>query len=285
MLTPITEHAPAKLNLFLHVTGKRWDGYHLLESLVVFTEFGDTLECYPDDTLSLDITGEFSDRIAADGNNSILKAARALKEKTGCRQGARIALRKRIPVAAGLGGGSGDAAAALRALPRLWKLKVDTVTLQSIARGLGSDVSVCLGAKPAMVKGTGEQVTPVVFPVQAWVVLVNPLIPVPTAEVFRRFSGGFDIAHALDPIDSFTSLICEMSERRNALTVAAVSLCPAIADALSALRETKDCQLARMTGSGATCFGLYEKEAQAKAAVSQLQSAFPGWWVAMTAFA
>jgi len=285
MLLPVTEHAPAKLNLFLHVVGKRWDGYHLLESLVVFTEFGDTLEFYPDDTLSLDITGEFSDKIVADENNSVLKAARTLKEKIGCRHGARITLRKRIPVAAGLGGGSSDAAAVLRALPKLWNIPVEFALLQNIAAGLGSDVSVCLGAKPALVRGVGEQVTPVDIPVKAWVVLINPLLPVPTIEVYRRYSSGFDVSSPLDPVDSFSALICEMSERRNALTEASVSLCPAIAEALQALRETEHCQLARMAGSGATCFALYEKEAQAKAAAQQLKKTFPDWWVTTSTFA
>jgi 4-diphosphocytidyl-2-C-methyl-D-erythritol kinase len=285
MLQPIVELAPAKLNLFLHITGKRNDGFHFLDSLVAFTEFGDRLEFYPDDILSLDIKGRFAKDLHPDPSNLILKAAQALKDHTHCRQGARMVLQKEIPIGSGLGGGSSDAAATLHGLAKLWNVNVAPEVLQRIAATLGSDVPVCLYQKPAFMRGIGEQVIPVAMPVKAEVVLINPLVPMPTAEVYRRFNGCFDTSPPLDPIDSFGVLIRELSERRNSLTKPAVELCPAIAEGLQALRDTAHCQLARMSGSGGTCFGLFENAGDAENAADALKKILPNWWITVTALA
>jgi 4-diphosphocytidyl-2-C-methyl-D-erythritol kinase len=285
MLQPITEHAPAKLNLFLHITGKREDGYHCLDSLVAFTEFGDTLECYPDDILSLDIQGRFANSLEPNPSNLVFKAALALKAYTSCRQGARIVLHKEIPIGAGLGGGSSDAAATLRALTKLWNVSVAPEALHAIAAKLGSDVPVCLYQKPAFMRGIGEQVIPVELPTRAAVLLINPLVPVLAGDVYKKFREGFDTSPPLDAIDSFRALICELSERRNALTAPAVSLCPAIAEGLQLLRATEKCQLARMSGSGGTCFGLFETIHEAEIAAALLKETLPDWWMTVTTLA
>lgn len=285
MLQPITEHAPAKLNLFLHITGKRSDGYHFIDSLVAFTEFGDTVECYPDDILSLDIQGRFADILHPDPNNLVLRAAQALKAHSGCRQGARIVLHKEIPIGAGLGGGSSDAAATFRALAKLWNISVSPEDLQMLAVKLGSDIPVCLHKKPAFMRGIGEEVTPVDFSARAAVLLLNPLKPLLAGDVYRKFRDGFDMFPPPDPIRSFQDLICELSERRNALTAPAVELCPAVAEGLEALRETEKCALARMSGSGSTCFGLFGTLQDAEKAATHLGKVLPGWWMNVTALA
>jgi 4-diphosphocytidyl-2-C-methyl-D-erythritol kinase len=281
MLAPIVEASPAKLNLTLHITGKRGDGYHLLESVVAFTEFGDRLEFYPDDIVSLDIQGEFSRLIAPDHNNSILKATRMLQEITGCRQGARITLHKNIPVGAGLGGGSGNAAATIRGLLALWKVTMPK-DLQAHAALLGSDISVCLRSQPAIVRGVGEQVMPLAMPGKMGVVLLNPRIPLATPEVYRAFSGAFTTPEHVHPMQSYAELIRVLVRGHNALEAPAVALCPAIVKGLAALRTLPGCDIARMSGSGATCFGLFQKISQAQQAAHTLNQKLPEWWVKAT---
>lgn len=283
MMLPVTEFAPAKLNLYLHITGKREDGYHLLDSLVVFTEFGDHLQFYPSDALSLEMEGEFAGSLQEEQENIVLKAATLLKTHTGCRQGARILLHKNIPVSAGLGGGSSDAAATLRGLLRLWNLPVTHEDQQLLAGRLGSDVPICLGMRPALMRGAGEDIAPVECHSDAWAVMVNPRISLATADVYRRFSGSFDSMMDIPFNLSFEAFLGMLNTRHNALEAAALSLCPAIGDVLEALRAMPGCRLARMAGSGATCFGLFEHGQAAKQVAHHLK-ATSTWWAAATPF-
>lgn len=274
--------AAAKLNLFLHVTGKRTDGYHLLESLVAFTEFGDELTIEPAETLILDITGPFAGTLENGGENLVMKAARLLQSHTGCAQGAHISLQKNIPVGAGLGGGSSDAAAALLGLKKLWGSAISDAGLQILALKLGSDVPVCLLRQPAWMQGMGEILAPVDFHNALWVVLVNPRISLPTAEVFRRFSGSF--ASACPAPENFYSrndLFTYIAPKHNMLEAAATALVPAIGDVLAAIGAT-ECKLARMSGSGATCFGIYDNEISARQAAREIQRKHPNWWAVAT---
>lgn len=283
MPAPVIESAPAKLNLFLHVTGKREDHYHLLESLVVFTDFGDTLEMHDAAALTLDIAGPYAAALAAAEGNLIVKAAEALRRHSGCRRGARIVLHKRIPLSAGLGGGSADAAAALRGLTRLWDLGIDNEALHQLAASLGSDVPVCLRGQPAVMRGVGEQLSPMDIEAPAWVVLANPDFPLATADVYRRFTGPFSVPAVLPSrIDGFDALLAAIAAGRNDLQVPAVALQPAIKEMLAAITATPRCRLSRMAGSGATCFGLFADADDAARAVQQLRRDHPQWWLCET---
>lgn len=263
---------PAKLNLCLHVTGKRADGFHLLQSLAVFASLGDVLDIETADTLSLTLAGPFAQALS-EGGNLVLKAAQALQAG----KGARMVLHKNIPVGAGLGGGSSDAAAALLGLAGLWQLSGKN--LQQLAQSLGSDVPVCLRAPhPAWMEGVGERVTPVSLP-SLHMVLVNPGRPLLTADVFRRFSGSFSAPVALPDIASLPALKTFLFSTRNDLEAPAIALQPEIDDVLAALRGT-GCWLARMSGSGATCFGLYDAKEEARNAEQRLKTGHPSWWVA-----
>jgi len=269
--------AHAKINLFLHVTGKRDDGYHLLESLVTFAEFGDRLELKPAETLSLEITGPFAASLSQD--NIVMKAAQLLKNHTGYKAGAQMTLEKHIPVGAGLGGGSSDAAAALLGLAKLWGVAIDDADMQKMALQLGADVPVCLARRMAWMQGVGERVTPIKRKCDVWAVLVNPGAPLLTKDVFRRFSGAFTPpADMPKEIDSFDALMRCIQPKHNMLETPAMALAPVIRDVLVAIGATPGCYLSRMSGSGATCFGLYDNEATAKAAAADIQRRFPQWW-------
>jgi 4-diphosphocytidyl-2-C-methyl-D-erythritol kinase len=285
----ITETALAKVNLTLRVTGRRPDGYHELESLVAFAHVGDRLAFTPSDALALEVTGAFA---AAAGNladNLVLKAARELASRVdGLRLG-RFALTKELPVAAGLGGGSADAAAALRLLTRANGLAPDDARLLGAAGATGADVPVCLDAKPRVMRGIGEVLSaPLALPPLP-AVLVNPGVPLATKDVFAAFAragspkaaSAFDAA-MLDGISVETALAA-LADGTNDLQPAAIALCPAIADALAALNATPGCRLARMSGSGATCFGLYLSQAAATAAAQAIGAVHPDWWVRATA--
>ena len=280
--------APAKLNLYLHVTGRRADGYHLIDSLVVFAALGDTVEVRPADGLSLAISGPFADAVDAGGDNLVLRAARLLADAGGAAAGsggAAIRLDKRLPAAAGLGGGSADAAAALRGLSALWNLSPGDDDLARMALALGADVPACLGMRPVFVGGIGENLDPAPDLPAAWAVLVNPGQPLSTAAVFGARTGGFSRPDrfAEAPRDT-VQLAALLARRANDLEAPALRLCPAIGDALAALAAEPGCLLARMSGSGATCFGLFaDAAAAAAAAARRLGAGRPGWWVAATA--
>lgn len=274
--------APAKINLTLHVTGRREDGYHLLESLVVFAGCADRLTFTPAKTLSLDTSGPYGEALERDlagADNIILKAARAVAEATGHPLQARITLEKALPLGAGLGGGSADAAAVLRGLCRLWGVSLAEEQLLALGARLGADVPVCLRGRPAVMTGIGEVLAdpPPLPPV--WLVLVNPGVPLATPAVFAARRGAFSAPHPLTHPPATAEALAEaLAQRRNDLTAAAISLAPVIGEVLAALAGQAGCLLARMSGSGATCFGLFADRLVAEAAAASLRRAAPGWW-------
>lgn len=271
----------AKINLTLQVTGRRADGYHELDSLIVFAGIGDALEIAPAPEITLELEGPFAAALKAErSDNLVLEAARALAARCDVAAGARLRLSKELPVAAGLGGGSADAAAALRGLVALWGLDVPEPELQGLAAALGADVPVCLAGRPSFVGGIGEQIVPAPNLPPAWLVLANPGVPLSTAEVFAARTGGFSKpARWTEPISDLRALAARLAACRNDLEAPAQMLVPEIREALATLRDTAGCMLARMSGSGATCFGLYAVEAAAVAAARRIATTRPGWWV------
>lgn len=280
-MTAVTEFAPAKINLTLHVLGKRGDGYHLLESLVVFAGAGDRLTVEPADGLSFEVTGPNAAALAGtpDTDNLVLKAAHLLDDGAG--RGARIILDKHLPVAAGIGGGSADCAAALRALNALWGLGHTPAALAEMGLALGADVPVCVHAPtPKIMSGIGERIAAAPGLPEMWCVLANPGVPVPTGPVFKAL----DAPPATRDSDTFwpgslpapQALARFLGTCRNDLEPAARALVPEVSATVQALAATKGCLLARMSGSGATCFGLYATEADAVAAANTVRR--DGWW-------
>ena len=275
------ERARAKINLFLHVGERRSDGYHELESLVAFADIGDELSFAPADRLSLAIDGPFAPSLQNESGNLVLKAAQALAANAGISPNAKIALTKNLPVASGIGGGSADAAAALRGLCRLWKLSPSPADLHDIALSLGSDVPVCLQSKSAWMTGRGEHIEPIPLPRIA-MVLVNPGVAVSTADVFAKLQSRSGTGHPKpDDIASATDLAAYLKTTANDLQAPAFEIAPVIEEALTALLNT-GALLARLSGSGATCFGLYESGEGAAKAADMIANAHAGWWVAST---
>jgi 4-diphosphocytidyl-2-C-methyl-D-erythritol kinase len=275
----LTEAAPAKVNLFLHVLGRRADGYHELDSLVVFPGAADTLwaERAPDpEGLVLELEGPFSTALGAGPDNLVLRAARLLAKAAGLEPRAKMGLIKTLPVASGIGGGSADAAASLRLLGRLWSLP-EGLDLPGLAARLGADVSVCLASRPARMNGIGEALGPAPRLPECGIAIVNPGLPVATAEVFRARRGAFsEPARLPDGWPDAPAMARDLAMLRNDLDAPAIALCPAIADVLGVLRTAPGCLMARMSGSGATCFGLFPDPESATGAAASLSR--PGWW-------
>jgi len=283
----VREFAPAKVNLFLHVGDKRPDGFHDLESLVVFAEVGDVLEFAPAEKLNLSVTGPFAKGLQNENDNLVLRAARALAANSKTPAGAAIALTKNLPVASGIGGGSSDAAATLRGLVKLWKLNVLADDLRAIAEELGSDVPVCIEGRSAWMKGRGERVTPAQHLAVMAMVLVNPGVAVPTADVFRalqsrRGTGAVDQAQR---IAKPAELIAFLKNTANDLEAPARTIAPVIGEVLGELSRMPGIELERMSGSGATCFGLFEDDGAAQMAATALSHSHPQWWVRATRIA
>ena len=279
----IRVEAPAKLNLYLHVTGRRADGYHELDSLVSFAALGDTLEIAPADTLALTVSGPFAGALDA-GDNLAIRAAAALAERLGRPADVRIALHKRIPVAAGLGGGSADAAAVLRGLALMWRLGAEHAgDIQEVALSLGADVPVCLHARAAYMAGIGEALSaPPRLPACA-VVLVNPGVPVPTGSVFAARRGPFSAPGRFQECPRDAAALADLLRtRRNDLESPARAQAPEIDRVLARLAAAPGCLLARMSGSGGTCFGLFADEAAAADAAGAIGGERPAWWVQAT---
>jgi len=284
----LVTHAPAKINLTLHVLGRRTDGYHALESLVAFAGFGDGLSLEPGPDLALWVEGPTATPAGVGPDNLVLRAARLLVERIqGLRLG-RFRLIKRLPVAAGLGGGSSDAAAALRLLARHNDLSLHDPALREAARLAGADVPVCLEPRARMMRGIGDDLGPALELPRLFGVLVNPRVAIETPTVFREL--GLEPGSRLDgpshpAIASGSdarSLIETLGQARNDLEGPALRLQPAIGDALAALRRTPGCCLVRMSGSGATVCGIYESRTVADQAMGLVRRARPGWWVRAT---
>ena len=275
MNAPFRETASAKINLALRVVGRRADGYHDLESLVVFADLGDTLTLAPGREAALDVTGPFAMDCGTSADNLVLKAARALGLPAG-----RFTLDKHIPVAAGLGGGSADAAAALRLIARANNVPLSDPRLMKAAIASGADVPVCLESKPRIIRGLGEQLSPPLALPTLHAVLVNPGVPLPTADVFASFRGDEPSKMPVDhvPLER-SALRAWLAARGNCLTRAAVSRVPAITQVFDAIGALPGCRLVRMTGSGATCFGLFDDASAVAAAVKQLKEPHPSWWI------
>jgi 4-diphosphocytidyl-2-C-methyl-D-erythritol kinase len=273
----IDEAAPAKVNLTLHVTGQRADGYHLLDSLVVFTETGDRLHFAPADALSLGVTGPMAKGLPSDPTNLVLRAAALMG---GC--GAMITLEKHLPVAAGLGGGSSDAAAALRGLARLCNRALPD--LREVAR-LGADLPVCLAPRPRRMGGIGEVLAEVPQLPPFWLVLANPGVAVATPAVFAALADktGKPMPQTLPRCASAAELASFLRMQRNDLELPARHLAPVIGKVLAALAAQPGCLVARMSGSGATSFGIFADPLHAAAAARAIAAAEPGWWVRDTA--
>ncbi|WP_310468963.1 4-(cytidine 5'-diphospho)-2-C-methyl-D-erythritol kinase [Sphingomonas sp.] len=260
-MTAQREAAPAKLNLALHVRGKLPDGRHRIETIFAFCEDGDELTAEPAEDVSLALSGPFAGGLGED--NLVLKAARALQLAAAVMAGAALSLDKRLPVASGVGGGSADAAAALRLLTRLWD--IDAAHAEQVAPTLGSDVPACLAALPARGDGAGDQLTPIdILGLGGTpVLLVNPRLPLSTAAVFARWDG----------VDR--GPLAGWRDGRNDLEAPATALVPEIADMLAWLRDQPDATFVRMSGSGATCFALFDNIAQRDAAAAAVPTA---WW-------
>jgi 4-diphosphocytidyl-2-C-methyl-D-erythritol kinase len=275
----LSEFAPAKVNLYLHVVGRRDDGYHLLDSLVVFAGIGDRLTVLPAGEVSLSVRGPFAAELEAEADNLVLRAARVLAAYAGTEATGELVLEKNLPVASGIGGGSADAAAALRLLSRFWRLDVDAGTLRRLAGQLGADVPACLAGGPALMSGIGEVLAPAPKLPEVGILLVNPGVAVSTPSVFRSRAGAFS-REAAFPEASWRdaeSFAASLGDTRNDLEPPARLLAPAIGTVLEALSQTAGCLLSRMSGSGATCFGLFRTPTAAREAAHAVVR--PGWWV------
>lgn len=275
--------APAKINLYLHVTGRRGDGYHLLDSLVAFADIGDQITVSPAHSLNVAITGPFAKELAAQdpAKNLVWRAAEMLARELNRNPGTLIILRKYLPIASGIGGGSSDAAATLKALDALWQGGLGKAGLSRLARGLGADVPVCVAAKTSWLGGIGEAVSPAPKLPNSCLVLVNPNKALPTPAVFKARRGPYARPMRFSHSPADTAGLAELLRARgNGLTDAALSLMPEIGEVLARLEACKGAALARMSGSGATCFALFGNRADANAAARRLKSEKPGWWVA-----
>ena len=279
----ISVKAPAKVNLYLHVTGRRDDGYHLLDSLFVFTADGDVVSVQKSDTLSLKIIGPYAESLSVGEENSVLKAARLLADVCAVPAKAAITLEKNLPVASGIGGGSADAAAALKALIRLWNLTISPACLHETALKLGADVPSCLAAKPVQVSGIGEILTPAPELPALFLVLVNSNRPVFTPAVFKTRKPFFSKpAPFTEKMTDFDAFVRALSDRGNDLGEAACKIEPSVGEVLEALRSDPLCRLARMSGSGGTCFGLFPSADEASLCCRNIREKHPDWWVLNT---
>ncbi len=278
----ITYNAPAKINLALHVCGRRDDGYHLLDSLVVFAAIGDRVTVSESDTLQLEVTGPFGSALSHEPNNLVLRAARLLQDVTGRSDGALIRLEKNLPVASGIGGGSSDAAATLRACGALWKVDPALISNARLAADLGADIPVCVHRQPAFMSGIGENLDAVPTLPACWLVLVNPGRPLATKDVFAALPGFSSplTRNSFNDLKDAGALAGVLKEHRNDLAGPAMALEPSIAATLVALENSPDCLLARLSGSGPTCFGVFADAQAAKTAADVISSGQPEWWVA-----
>jgi 4-diphosphocytidyl-2-C-methyl-D-erythritol kinase len=287
-MQPLATRAPAKVNLTLHVLGRRADGYHELESLVAFAGAGDGLSLVPGRGLALVLDGPTASEAGPPDENLVLRAARQLQSRVAGLRTGTFRLTKRLPAAAGLGGGSSDAAAALRLLARCNDLRLDHPAVLEAAKATGADVTVCLQPRARMMRGVGEEVGPLLGLPRLFALLVNPRVPLATAEVFRalahkpRQGRGAAPHPEIAPDSDAAALMDTLRGARNDLEAAAAQLAPVIRDVRDLVGGTEGCRLARMSGSGATVFGLFDDCTAAASAAKTIRRARPGWWVKAT---
>ncbi|MCR6673521.1 4-(cytidine 5'-diphospho)-2-C-methyl-D-erythritol kinase [Devosia ginsengisoli] len=284
MVEPLLQRAPAKVNLALHVTRRREDGYHDLESLVVFADVADELEAVPASADALTIGGPFAGALGVGETNLVSRAVAAFRARwpDAVATGLALHLTKNLPVAAGIGGGSADAAAALRLMAGLSNRPIILAELADMAAGLGADVPACLVSTPLVARGVGEVLAPLPEFPACHIVLVNPMVPLATADVFRRLRAhdNYPLPELPTPLTRPAQLGIWLAETRNDLQPPAVKLVPVIGDIVVQLAETQGCMLARMSGSGATVFGLFGSSGQAHQAAQVMRAAHPDHWVA-----
>ncbi|OGT36666.1 MAG: 4-(cytidine 5'-diphospho)-2-C-methyl-D-erythritol kinase [Gammaproteobacteria bacterium RIFCSPHIGHO2_12_FULL_38_14] len=267
-------NAPAKLNLSLQITGRRADGYHLLNSIFVFTEFGDEITISPADAISLSYDGLFSALLEKEGeNNLVIRAAKLLQTHSKTSLGAKIHLTKNIPIGAGLGGGSSDAATALLALNHLWQLNYSIEVLSKLGVTLGADIPACLYRRPIHVTGIGEIISPINLNEERAIVLIKPEATLSTPAVYRAYQESGKV---------FSTCEADYVRAGNDLQSIAIRLLPEIQIILDALSAQTGCEFSRMTGSGPTCFGFFNTKAQAINALEKLKKQFPSAWVQVT---
>lgn len=273
--------ARAKVNLYLHILDRRQDGYHELDSLFVFGDIADVIEVSPSPALSFKVRGPFAEALSAEEDNLVLRAARMLADTAEIRPQIKITLTKNLPVAAGLGGGSADAAAALRALAEFWKIPSSKVDLAPLGLSIGSDVPACLLSGPCYVGGIGQRLEPLPEFPSFPLLLVNPRIELRTGLIFETFKKKFSKAARFSQIPPDVFALAELLQsRNNDLEEPAIEICPEIAEILVAIKKTKGCLLARLSGSGATCFGMYGDTQDAEQAAISLRRG--GWWTEVT---
>ena len=276
------EQAPAKINLTLRVIARRCDGYHDIESLVAFAGVGDTVSFTPGGRLALSVRGPAAAACGSIADNLVLKAACALLDRVGGLKLGRFLLSKRLPVAAGLGGGSSDAAAALRLLARVNRLARDDTRLMQAARATGADVPVCLDPRPRLMRDIGDILSdPLPLPPLS-VILVNPGVMLATRNVFASLRVVRPPKARFGWQGERTGLVDALAASGNDLEEPAIRLAPVVGEVLAALRASPGCRIARMSGSGATCFGLFERAGAASAAARLLRAKHPSWWVRAT---
>lgn len=289
-MSPVRETAWAKINLFLHVSPPRDDGYHDLVSLVGFADFGDALVLAPSAHWALDVDGPFAGGLETGPDNLVTRAGVGLAAALGRAAEAHVRLTKRLPVASGVGGGSADAAATIRGLEALWGGALEDEARRGLALTLGADVPVCLASENAMMRGVGEVLSPAPA-IDAGLLLVNPGVATPTGAIFKAYDAAsrFD---ALEPACNLSAratldardLAALMGETRNDLEAPAIAARPQIAEVLTALRALDGVRAARMSGSGATVFAVFDDAGAAGAAAGAIEAAQPDWWVAAGAF-
>ena len=282
MSAPLLEKAAAKINLTLRVIGRRADGYHDLESLVAFADVADVLTLRPGADDRLEVSGPFAGKSGAVTDNLVLKALGALRQRITGLKGGQFLLEKNVPVAAGLGGGSADAAAAVRLLARANGITFDDPRLLEAARSVGADVPVCLDPRPRIMRGVGELLSPPFELPELPAVLVNPGVALATREVFARFTGGHDEGELADVPREFDALIEFLTHHGNDLTAAASACAPVVAEVLAALKKLAGARLVRMSGSGSSCFALFATQREAAAAAQRLAADHKEWWARST---
>lgn len=274
-----TLSAPAKVNLYLHVTGKREDGYHLLESMMCFADICDEVTVTPSDKITITADGEFASLVPTDSSNIAYKAAEKLQPFCG-NKGADIHITKNLPVGAGIGGGSADAAAVLHLLNEIWEVKLSDNRLAEIGLSLGADVPICLNRKAALVSGIGENICNIATMPEIYIVLVNPKQHVATPQIFKM---GFEKFTNYGVNDNFpkeaSSVLEYLARQHNDLMPNAVKILPVIGDILAIIKNTSGCVFSRMSGSGATCFGIFENRHDSQNASDLIKKLHPNWWV------